>query len=217
MPTCLICQQPPTKRDGYDRRGRQRYTCRRCRRDFTQLSGSAFSGYRWPAEVILAAMRWYLRYPLSARHVAELLAERGIDVSARTVLTWVQTFGPLLAKETDRYRRRLGRRWYVDELFLCRGGKKHYLYRAVDQRGQVVDVLLRERRDLASAKAFFRRAVKRWVLEPDQVVSDHHQPYVKAVKGVLPGATHIRTGLHRRRGETTKSVERSHVPEESSR
>ena len=88
MPTCLICQQPPTKRDGYDRRGRQRYTCRPCHRDFTQLSGSAFSGYRWPAEVILAAMRWYLRYPLSARHVAELLAERGVDVSARTVLSW---------------------------------------------------------------------------------------------------------------------------------
>ena len=211
MPTCLTCQQPPTKRDGYDRRGRQRYACRRCRRDFTQLSGSAFSGYRWPAEVILAAMRWYLRYPLSARQVAELLAERGIDVSGRTVLSWVQTFGPLLARETDRYRRRLGRRWYVDELFLCRGGKKHYLYRAVDQRGQVVDVLLRERRDLASAEAFFRRAVKRWVLEPDQVVSDHHQPYVKALKGVLPSATHTRTGLHRRRGETTKSIERSHV------
>ena len=146
---------------------------------FTQLSGSALSGYRWPAEVILAALRWYLRYPLSARQVAELLAERGVDVSARTVLSWVQTFGPLLAKETDRYRRRLGRRWYVDELFLCRGGKKHYLYRAVDQRGQVVDVLLRERRDLASAEAFFRRAVKRWVL-----VSDHHQPYVKAVNPV---------------------------------
>jgi putative transposase len=211
MPTCLICRQPPTKRDGYDRRGRQRYTCRPCSRDFTQLSGSAFSGCRWPAEAIVAGMHWYLRYPLSARQVAELLAERGVDVSARTVLTWVQTFGPLLAKESDRYRRRLRRRWYLDELFLCRGGRKHYLYRAVDQRGQVVDVLLREHRDLASAEAFFRRAVKRWVVEPDQVVSDHHQPYVKAVKGVLPGATHIRTGLHRRRGETTKSIERSHV------
>jgi len=88
---------------------------------------------------------------------------------------------------------------------------KHYLYRVVDQRGQVVDVLLREHPDLASAEAFFRRAVKRWVLEPDQVVSDHHQPYVKAVKESCPGATHIRTGLHRRRGETTKSIERSHV------
>ena len=71
----------------------------------------------------------------------------------------------------------------MDELFLCGGGKKHYLYRAVDQQGHVVDVLLREHRDLASAEAFFRRAVKSWVMEPDQVVSDHHQPYVKAVKG----------------------------------
>ena len=68
----------------------------------------------------------------------------------------------------------------MDELFLCRGGKKHYLYRAVDQRGQVVHVLLRERRDLASAEAFFRRAVKRWVLEPDQVVSDHHTAWCVA-------------------------------------
>ncbi len=99
----------------------------------------------------------------------------------------------------------------MDELFLCRGGKKHYFCRAAEQRGQVVDALLRERRDLAAAEAIFRRAVKRWVLEPDQVVSDHHQPYVKAVKGVLPGATHIRTGLHRRRGETTKSIGRSHI------
>jgi transposase-like protein len=99
----------------------------------------------------------------------------------------------------------------VDELSLCRGGTKHYLYRTVDQRGRLVDVPLRERHDLASAEAFFRRAVKGWVLEPDQVVSDHHQHYVKAVKGALPGATHIRTGLHRRRGETTKSIERSPV------
>jgi transposase-like protein len=157
MPTCLICRQPPTKRDGDDRRGRQRYTCRPCRRDFTQLSGSAFSGYRWPAEVILAGMRWYLRYPLSARQVAELLAERGVDVSARTVLSWVQTFGPLLAKESDRCRRQLGRRWYVDELFLCRGGKKHYLYRAVDHRGQVVVVLLRGVREVVRCQLWLRQ------------------------------------------------------------
>jgi transposase InsO family protein len=78
--------------------------------------------------VILAGVRWYLSYPLSAWQVAELLAERGIDVSARTILSWVQTFGPLLAKESHRYRRRLGGRCYVDEVFLCRGGKKHYLY-----------------------------------------------------------------------------------------
>src|SRR5262245_13157044 len=94
MATCPRCQRRATKRDGFDPYGRQRYSCRPCRRDFTPHSSSAFSGYRWPADVILTAVRWYCSYPLSASHVMQLLAERHIDVSARTVLTWVQTFGP---------------------------------------------------------------------------------------------------------------------------
>ena len=96
MITCPTCQRAPTKRDGRDHRGRQRYACRPCYRDFTAGSSSVFAGYRWPAEVILAAVRWYLSYPLSARQVTELLAERGIDVSPRTVLTWAHSFGPQL-------------------------------------------------------------------------------------------------------------------------
>ena len=75
-------------------RGRQKYACCPCRRTFTENSASAFSGYRWPADVILTAVRWYLAHPLSSRQVLELLAERGIDVSHRTVLDWVQAFGP---------------------------------------------------------------------------------------------------------------------------
>ena len=94
MTTCPTCHQPVTRRDGFDRRGRQRFACSRCHRDFPHASSGAFSGYRWPAEVIVPAVRWYLSYPLSARQVTELLAERAIDVSARTVLTWTQTFGP---------------------------------------------------------------------------------------------------------------------------
>ena len=80
MITCPTCQRGPTKRDDRDHRGRQRYACRR---DFTAAASSIFAGYRWPAEVILAAVRWYLGYPLSARQVTELLAERGIDLPAR--------------------------------------------------------------------------------------------------------------------------------------
>jgi transposase-like protein len=108
MITCPTCQRAPTKRDGRDHRGRQRYACRPCYRDFTAGSSSVFAGYRWPAEVILAAVRWYLSYPLSARQVTELLAERGIDVSPRTVLTWVQSFAPQLALAGRPYRRRIG-------------------------------------------------------------------------------------------------------------
>jgi transposase-like protein len=211
MIQCPSCQRPATKRDGYDQRGRQRYGCRPCHRDFTAATTSAFSGYRWPADVILTAVRWYASYPLSATHVMQLLAERYIDVSARTVLTWVQTFGPQLAKTLYPYRRRWGRRWYVDEVFCFRGTQKRYLYRAIDQHGQVVDILLRDKRDRASAEAFFRRALKRTGVVPHTVVSDHHQPYLKAVATTAPTARHIRTGLHRARGETTKPIERSHV------
>src|SRR5919204_1680531 len=147
MPPCPSCQQPASKRNGGDRRGRQKYACHRCRRAFTENSVSAFSGYRWPVDVILTAVRWSLAYPLSSRQVLELLAERGIDVSHRTVLNWVQAFGLRLADEVRRRRRPVGRRWFADEVFLFRKGQKLYLYRAIDEDGVVIDVLLREHRD----------------------------------------------------------------------
>jgi putative transposase len=212
MPSCPSCQQPASKRNGRDRRGRQKYACSACQRTFTDDTASAFSGYRWPADVILTAVRWYLAYPLSSRQVLELLAERGIDVSHRTILNWVQAFGPQLAAEARRRRRPVGMRWFVDEVFLCRKGHKLYLYRAIDEEGVVVDILLRGHRDTASAQAFFRQAIERAGVIPHEVITDRHQPYIKAVVTTCPGAVHIRTGLHRARGETTKGVERSHVP-----
>jgi putative transposase len=212
MPLCPSCQQPASKRNGRDRRGRQKYVCRPCRRTFTQATASAFSGYRWPVDVILTTVRWYLAYPLSSRQVLELLAERGIDVSHRTGLNWVQTFGPQLAAEVRRRRRPVGRRWMVDEVFLFRKNEKRYLYRAIDEDGVVVDVLLREHRDTASAEAFFRQAIERTGVIPEEVVTDYHQPYIKAVATTCPSARHVRTGLYRAVGHTTQSVERSHVP-----
>src|ERR671927_1102603 len=122
-------------------------------RTLTENTSSAFSGYRWPADVILTAVRWYLADPLSSRQVLELLAERGIDVSHRTILDWVQAFGPRLAAEVRRRRRPIGKQWFVDEVFLFRKSEKRYLYRAIDQDGMVVDVLVREHRDTASAEA----------------------------------------------------------------
>ena len=96
--------------------------------------------------------------------------------------------------------------------FFRDGGKeKRYLYRAIDEHGQVLDVLFRDHRDTASAEAFFRRTLATTGVTPTTVVSDHHQPYVKAIQEVLPEAEHVRTGLHRASGETTKPIERSHV------
>jgi len=159
--------------------------------------------------VITTAVRWYFRYRLPAADVRDLLAERRIDVSARTVLAWAHSFGPLLAAAGRRHARPVGVRWYADETYVRVGGRWAYLYRAVDEAGQVVDVLLREQRDLASARAFFDQAISRRGLRPKVVVTDKHAAYRRAVRR---RARHIRTGLHRARGETTKAVERSHVP-----
>jgi transposase-like protein len=86
------------------------------------------------------------------------------------------------------------------------------LYRTIDEQGHVLDVLFREHRDTESATAFFRRTLGSAGVAPTTVVSDHHQPYIAAVQEIFPDATHIRTGLHRATGETTKPIERSHVP-----
>jgi len=218
MPACPSCSHTASMRHGRDRAGRQRFLCKRCRRTYTRDSAAAFAGYHWPAEVILMAVRWYLSHPLSGTSVMVLLAERGIDVSKRTVLRWAQTFGPLLAAEVHKHRRRPGKTWYVDEVFFFRkqagqpAGEKRSLYRAIDEQGQVLDVLFRDHRDTESAKAFFRRTLGSAGTTPTTIVTDHHQPYIAAVQEVFPEATHIRTGLHRATGETTKPIERSHVP-----
>ena len=108
---------------------------------------SAFAGFRFPAEVIVVAVRWYLRYGLSYRDVEELLAERGIEVDHVTVYRWVQRFTPLLADAARFARHSPGDRWFVDETYVKVNGVWRYVYRAIDQHGQVIDVLLSARRD----------------------------------------------------------------------
>jgi transposase-like protein/predicted RNA-binding Zn-ribbon protein involved in translation (DUF1610 family) len=193
QPSCPHCQHSVVTRNGHDRQARQRFTCTDCGRDFTIRSASAFSGHRWPADVILMAVRWYLRHPLSATSVMELLAERGIDVSNRTVPRRVHAFGPQLAAEARKHRRPLGSSWYTDELFFFCGQDKWYLYRAVDEHGQVVDILLREHRDTESAEAFFQQALGRSGQVAGAIITDARSPALIACaedhdhRPVLPG------------------------------
>ena len=134
---------------------------RRSRRVRPVLSPpSAFTGFRFLREVIVLAVRWYLRYGLSYRDVEELLAERGVRVDHVTIYRWVQRFTPLLIDAAWPSRHAPGDRWFVDETYVEIAGRWVYLYRAIDQDGQVIDVLVSEKRDLAAIRRFFTRALE---------------------------------------------------------
>ena len=135
MSTCPSCHRPATKRDGYAAVGRQRYYCRPCHRDFTALPTSVFSGYRWPPDEILMAVRWYCSLPLSATQIVRLLPERHIDVSARPVLSWVQTFGLPLAAVLRMHRQGVG--WEFATLRGARARFRRFLTTVSEQHRQI--------------------------------------------------------------------------------
>ena len=116
-----------------------------------------FKRHRFPQEIILLAVRWYCRYPLSYQDVVDLLAERGVAVDRSTIFRWVQKFGPEIAKRAERHLRRSSLDWHVDETYIRVGGKWRYLWRAVDTNGQLIDFRLTERRDARAEKPFCAR------------------------------------------------------------
>jgi transposase, IS6 family len=123
----------------------------------------------------MLAVRWYLRYGLSYRDVEELLAERGVVVDHVTIYRWVQRFTPELIDAARPSRHIAGDRWFVDETYLKVAGQWVYLYRAIDQHGQVIDVLASPKRDLAATRRFFAQAVTA-ARRPTEVTTDGHRP-----------------------------------------
>jgi len=150
---------------------------------------SGFDGFRFPPEVILLAVRWYLRYGLSYRDLEELLAERGIEVDHVTVYRWVQRFTPLLIGAARPCRHLAGDRWFVDETYVKVSGVWSYVYRAVDQHGQVIDVYGSQRRDIASARTFFAAALSVHGV-PTEVVTDRAPALANVIEELVPAALH---------------------------
>jgi transposase, IS6 family len=151
---------------------------------------SGFAGFRFPSNVIMVAVRWYLRYGLSYRDVEELLAERGVEVDHVTVYRWVQRFTPLLIDAARPCRHAAGDRWFVDETYVKVAGRWVYLSRAIDQYGQVVDVLVSQKRDLAATRRFFTRALEHGP-HSTEVSTDRAPTYPRVLDELLPTACHI--------------------------
>ena len=169
-------------------------------------SPSPYKGFRYPQEIISHAVWLYFRFSLSYRDVEELLAERGIIVSYETIRQWARKFGQLYANHLRRRRARPGDKWFLDEVFLKINGKTQYLWRAVDQEGNLLDILVQSRRNKAAAKKFFRKLLKGCTYVPRVLITDKLGSYEAAKKEVMPSVEHRR---HRR---LNNRAEHSHQP-----
>ena len=151
---------------------------------------NTYKRHRFPPDIISYAVWLYYRFNLSHRDIEDLLAERGIIVTRESIRLWCIKFGSLYARRLKRKHRGYGDTFYIDEVFVKINGKQHYLWRAVDQDGEVVDVYLQAKRDGAAAKRFFRRLLKSHGAEPRKIVTDKLRSYGVAHRELIPETVH---------------------------
>ncbi len=166
----------------------------------------SYKGHRYRVEVISHCVWLYFRFPLSLREVEELMLERGIVVSYETIRRWCAKFGQAYAGALRRRQPRPGDRWHLDEVFIRINERSRYLWRAVDQDGNVLDILVQNRRDKAAARRFFRRLLKKTGAVPRVVVTDKLRSYSAAHREVMPSVE------HRSHKSLNNRAENSHQP-----
>ena len=161
---------------------------------------------RFPAEIISHCVWLYFRFALSYRDVEELMAERGVIVTYETIRDWAQRFGGTYAKRLRSRSGRPGDHWHLDEVCLSINGKLQYLWRAVDQDGEVLDILVQPRRDKQAAKRFFRKLLKGLQYVPRVIITDKLRSYAAAKAEIMPEV------LHRQDKRANNRAENSHQP-----
>jgi putative transposase len=172
----------------------------------TQASASPYKGFRFPAEIIGHCIWLYFHFSLSFRDVEEMMAERGVVLTYETVRQWCLKFGQTYANELKHRRPKTGDTWHLDEVYLKINGKTHYLWRAVDQDGNVLDILVQSHRDKNAAKRFFRKLLKGLQYVPRVIITDKLKSYAAAKREILSSVEHRQhKGLNNR-------AENSHQP-----
>ena len=207
--TCPRCNSDETGRRG--RRttlGYRTFACHGCGSLFNERTGTGFNDLQYPTDIVLLTVLWRLRYKLGFRDVAELLLERGYEVTHETIREWEFRFAPLLADQLRSKRRgRAGRSWYIDETYVKVAGRWCYLYRAIDGDGQLIDSMLSVHRDKHAARRFLRRLVEVAERKPLRVTTDKHPAYGKAIRWILG-----RKVVHRTTRYLNNYTEQSHRP-----
>jgi putative transposase len=172
----------------------------------TSAPPTSYKHHRFPAEIISHAVWLYFRFCLSYRDVEELLFERGVIVTYEAIRQWCRKFGQEYANQLRRRRPRPGDKWHMDEVFLTINGERHYLWRAVDQDGHVLDILVQSRRNKKAAKKFFRKLLKGLMYVPRVIITDKLKSYGAAKREILPGVE------HRQHRYLNNRAENSHQP-----
>src|SRR5262245_33244087 len=169
-------------------------------------SSNRYKNHRFPAEIISQGVWLYYRFCLSYRDVEELLFARGIIVSYEAIRKWCRKFGQACANQLRRRRPPPGDKWHLDEVFLTINGERHYLWRAVDQDGHILDILVQHRRDKKAAKKFFRKLLKGLKYVPRVLIRDKLKSYGAAKREILPNVE------HRQHRYLNNRAENSHQP-----
>ncbi|WP_201381659.1 IS6 family transposase [Ktedonobacter sp. SOSP1-52] len=172
----------------------------------TQASAPVYKGFRFPVEVISHCIWLYFRFSLSFRDIEELMVQRGMVLTYETIRQWCLKCGQTYASELKRRRPKMGDTWHLDEVYLKINGKIYYLWRAVDQEGDVLDILVQSRRNKHAAKKFFRKLLKGLQYVPRVIITDKLASYAAAKKEILASVEH-----RQHKGLNTRA-ERSHQP-----
>ena len=163
----------------------------------------SYKGFRFPVEIISHCVWLYYRFPLSFREVEEMMLARGVTVSHETIRQWTVKFGQAYANRLRRRRARPGDKWHLDEVFIKINGKTHYLWRAVDQDGNVLDILVTSRRDAKAATRFFRKLLKGLAYVPRVLVTDKLASYGVAHQRLMRSVEHRQSKYLNNRGENS--------------
>ena len=169
---------------------------------------NTYKRHRFPPDIISYAVWLYYRFNLSHRDIEDLLAERGIVVTRESIRLWCIKFGALYARRLKRKHRGYGDTFYIDEVFVRINGKQHYLWRAVDQDGEVIDVYLQAKRDGAAAKRFFKRLLRSHGGQPRKIVTDKLRSYPVAHREVMPETIHSTQQYENNRAEQSHEATR---------
>jgi len=169
---------------------------------------NTYKRHRFPPDIISYAVWLYYRFNLSHRDIEDLLAERGVTVSYETIRLWCIKFGSKYARRLKRKHQGFGDTFYIDEVFVKINGKQNYLWRAIDQDGEVVDVYLQAKRDGTAAKRFFKRLIRSNQGEPRKIVTDKLRSYGVAQREVIPEATHVTQQYANNRVEQSQELTR---------